>query len=431
MITRGVFSLASDDDSFEFGTVNFHGEVKSSTGSDEKRGIGKDVLSAISASTSTSFAVFLTGALAVQMRATLHFGPDALGLAISIYYVGAAAGSVPAGRLSEAIGGVRVMKPAALTAGGLLALIALFAQSWLSLAAILFFAGVVSSAMQPATNLFLARRIPLNRQGFAFGVKQAAIPFASLCGGLAVPGIALTVGWRWAFVVAAVWSGITAILVPRSHTNLAAYRAQHKDPAPRENLAPLIVLGIGFGLGIFAAAAMTAFLVTSGVAGGLSKSGAGYLAGSAGAVAMLTRVSVGAIADRRSGGHFKVIAGMLALGCLGYVGIAMGSATHMYIFFWIGAMIAYSAGWGWNGLFNFAVIRTHLHSPARATSVTQVGGRLASVFGPLVFGLIVAHGSYAIAWVVNGLIAVIGAGVILYGRQMLTHPGKGVPAVPD
>ncbi len=417
--------MASDDDLPDLGTVSSADKVTDASISAARQGISKDVLSAIAASTSTSFAVFLTGALAVQMRSSLHFGPDSLGFAISIYYLGAAAGSVPSGRLSEAIGGARVMKPTAVTAGILLALIAIMAHSWFSLAVILFFSGLVSSAMQPATNLFLARRIPVNRQGFAFGVKQAAIPFASLCGGLAVPGIALTVGWRWAFVAAAVWSGITALVVPKSHTNLATYRAQHKDAAPRDNLAPLIVLGIGFGLGIFAAAAMTAFLVTSGVAGGLSKSEAGYLAGTAGAVAMVTRIYVGAMADRRIGGHFRVIAVMLTLGCLGYIGIAIGSASRMYIFFWIGALIAYSAGWGWNGLFNFAVIRTHSNSPARATSVTQVGGRLASVFGPLVFGLIVAHGSYALAWVVNGFVAVAGAGVILYGRRMLMHSSKG------
>ena len=424
--------MVSDDSSSDLETVASKAENGDDlSGVEPGRGIGRDVLSAIAASTTTSFAVFLTGALAVQMGASLHFGPDSLGMAVSIYYLGAAAGSVPFGRLTEAVGGARVMKPTALLAGTLLALIALLAHSWVSLSVVLFFSGIVSSAMQPATNLFLARRIPRDRQGFAFGVKQSAIPFASLFGGLAVPAIALTIGWRWAFAFAALCSGVTALLVPRSHTSLASYRAKHKDPASPGRIAPLVVLGVGFGLGIFAAAAMTAFLVTSGVAGGLSKPEAGYLAGAAGAVAVMVRVYSGVLADRRGGGHFKVIALMLVMGCLGYIGLALGSAFRVYLFFWFGAIIAYGAGWGWNGLFNFAVIRTHTKAPARATSVTQVGGRLASVFGPLVFGVVVAHGSYAIAWLVNGLVAVLGAGVILYGRHMLMRPSREAGPAPS
>ena len=386
--------------------------------------IAKDVLSAIAASTSTSFAVFLTGALAVQMGSSLHFGPDSLGFAVSIYYLGASIGSVPFGRLAEAIGGVRVMRPTAIITGFLLASIAVFADSAMSLSVVLFFAGLTSSAMQPATNLFLARRIPKNRQGFAFGVKQSAIPFASLCGGLAVPGIALTVGWRWAFVAAAFWSGLAAILVPRSHTDLATYRAKHREVSSTVRRMPLVVLGIGFGLGIFAASAMTAFLVTSSVAGGISKSDAGFLAGVAGALAVGIRVYSGVLADRRGRGHFKVIAAMLVLGSFGYLGIALGALSRDSLFFWFGALVAYGAGWGWNGLFNFAVISTHPTAPARATSITQVGGRLASVFGPLLFGLIVAHGSFVLAWMINGIVAVIGAGVILLGRHFLFQSTK-------
>lgn len=418
-------ALTTDDSSSDLETEPSNSRDAGTSGAvDEPKGIGKDVISAIAASTSTSFAVFLTGALAVQMGATLHFGPDSLGFAVSIYYLGASAGSVPFGKLTEAIGGARVMRPTAIIAGVLLALIAAIVDSWLALSVVLFFAGIVSSAMQPATNLFLARRIPRDRQGFAFGIKQSAIPFASLVGGLAVPGIALTVGWRWAFVLAALWSGVTAAIIPRSHTTLAAYRARHKDPAPQGDLAPLVVLGIGFGLGIFAAAAMTAFLVTSGVAGGLAKSDAGFLAGVAGAVAVTVRIYSGVLADRRGRGHFKVVAVMLVLGCLGYFGLAMGAFSKTAIFFWFGAIIAYGAGWGWNGLFNYAVIQTHPQTPARATSITQVGGRLSSVFGPLVFGVVVAHWSYAAAWVINGVIAVLGALIIVYGRHMLLSAGR-------
>ena len=56
---------------------------------------------------------------------------------------------------------------------------------------------------QLASNAALARHVPAHRQGLSFGVKQAAIPVSTLLAGAAVPTIALTAGWRWAFVAAA------------------------------------------------------------------------------------------------------------------------------------------------------------------------------------------------------------------------------------
>lgn len=386
--------------------------------------IVRDAGSAIAAATSTSFIVFLTGALAIQIRGSMHFGADAFGLTISLYYLGAALGSIPSGRLAEAIGGIRVMRPTALLAAVLLVIIAIFVHSWAFLTVSLFFAGVLSAAMQPATNLFLARRIPLNRQGFAFGAKQAAIPLAALLGGLAVPGIALTIGWRWAFVAAAILSVGAAAIVPRSHTSFAAYRASHKGQATDGNLLPLVIVGIGFGMSVFAASGLTAFLVTSGVVSGLPKGEAGFLAGAAGAVALIARVVSGILADRRGKAHFKVVSGMLGIGVIGFFGLALGASTGSHWLFIVGAIIASGAGWGWNGLFNYAVIRAYNKAPARATGVTQVSGRLAGVFGPLVFGLVVAHGSFADAWVIDGLAALFGAGIILYGRKLMIRYGN-------
>lgn len=389
--------------------------------------LAKDIGSSIAASTSTSFVVFLTAGLAVQIRSSFHFGADAFGLSIAIYYLGAAIGSIPFGRLAEAVGGVRVMKPVALIAALLLVLIGIGVNSWLFLTVVLFFAGAASAAMQPATNLFLARRVPGNKQGFAFGIKQAAIPLASLLGGLAVPGIALTVGWRWAFIAAALLSVGAAFLVPKSHTTLAAYRAAHKDSVVTENRVALIVLGAGFGLSVFAAGGLTAFVVTSGVDVGLSKADAGFVAGIAGGVALLARVVSGILADRRGKAHFKVVAGMLSVGVIGFAALAFGASTHTKWLFVVGAIVAFGAGWGWNGLFNYAVIRTNRKSPARATGITQVGGRLSGVFGPLTFGLIVAHGSYAAAWIVSGVASLMGAGIILYGRSLMIRSNAREP----
>lgn len=411
--------MVFEENSFEDGLLVSESTSTTLSGRSSDQRVFRDLTSAIAASTSTSFAVFLTGALAVQMRTSLHFGPDALGFSISLYYLGAAIGSMPFGRLAEAIGGIRVMRPSAVLAAVILMTVATLVHSWIGLTVVLFFAGLLSAAMQPATNLFLARRIPSDKQGFAFGVKQAAIPLAALLAGLAVPVIALTIGWRWAFVSGALLSLGAAFSIPRSQTTLAAYRAQHRYRPHEGDLLPLVVLSIGFGMSVFAASGLTAFLVTSGVASGISKADAGLVAGIAGAAALISRVVSGILADRRGKSHFQMVSIMLSVGFIGFMALAVGSSTGIEMLFVLGAIVAFGAGWGWNGLFNYAVIRTHSDSPARATAVTQVGGRLAGVFGPLGFGLIVAHGSYSIAWAVDGVMVLLGAGVIIYGRWIM------------
>lgn len=378
---------------------------------------------AVMAGVVATLSMTLVSALAVQVRASLHFGATALGVGVALYFLGAAIGSFPLSLVSERIGGIRVMRASTVFITVLLALQAVVV-SWITLALLLVLAGISSSAMQPAINLFLARRVPEGRQGLAFGVKQAAIPLAALLAGLAVPGIALTVGWRWAFAVAAGLAAGTSVLIPRPVTPLAARRRQRPEPGPPAPVAPLLVLTIGFGLGISAATGLSAFLVTSAVAAGIGKGTAGLVAALAGAASMTMRIGVGAAADRRRRGHFQMVAGLLAIGAAGYLVLAVGSASRLTWLFALGAVLAMGAGWGFNGLFNFAVVDANRHAPARATGLTAVGGRLGGVIGPLVVGFVAVHGSYARAWELDGVIALVAAGAIVAGWRLLAHHSR-------
>jgi MFS family permease len=97
--------------------------------------------------------------------------------------------------------------------GGLAVLAA--APSTLWLLARLALAGVPTALSQPAANELLMARVAPQRRGFAFAVKQSAIPVSTLLAGLAVPVVALTIGWRWAFLFAAVLGLLTVAAVPR------------------------------------------------------------------------------------------------------------------------------------------------------------------------------------------------------------------------
>ena len=57
-------------------------------------------------------------------------------------------------------------------------------------------------------------RCPPSRLGLSFGIKQAAIPIATLLAGVAVPTVALTVGWRWAYLIGAGLALLALLIAP-------------------------------------------------------------------------------------------------------------------------------------------------------------------------------------------------------------------------
>ena len=367
----------------------------------------------------TSLSIFLVGALAVQIRSALYLSLNDLGLAVSLYYLAAASAAVPAGRLAESLGGARTMRIAAAGAVLCLALVATAARNLWALAAILAFAGTLDAAMQPAANLFLVRRIASGRRGLAFGVKQAAVPFTSLLGGLAVPALGLTVGWRWAFAGAAVLAATAVWVIPAPRTTLAERRRARRQQADVA-LAPLIVLAVGFGLSMLSITALTTFLVTSAVASGIGKGAAGLLVGTAGGVAVLVRIGVGARADRAGGRELRLVGGMLFCGATGYVLLAAGSATRLALLTVLGAVVTYGAGWGWYGVFNMAVSVNHPAAPAKASGITLTGNRIAGIIGPSLFAAVVTHTSYSVAWLTAAGAAVAAATTMFVGDRMLS-----------
>ncbi len=386
------------------------------------------VLAAVLVTLGSSLPVYVLGALSVEIDRSLSFGASALGIAAGGYYFGAAVSSIPLSRLTERVGGGRVMRVASAAEGVLLVLIATVARSWSVLAVLLCLTGIASGAIMPATYLFLARRVPASSQGRAFGINQAAVPLAPLLGGLAVPFVALTIGWRWAFVMAGVLALVASVVVPASLSTIAERRqARRERRVEPVRVAPLMALAVGMALGMFAVSGFVAFLAIGAVHDGFSRAGAGYLVAAVGAVAVVTRIAMGVHADRRDEGHFPVVAAMLTAGGIGYLLVAVASAGHVRWLFAAAAIAAAGAGWGWNARFNLAVVRAHLHAPAKATGFTDVGGRLGGVLGPVVVGQVLDHASYDVAWLVMTAAAFGAAGAVLVGRHQLA---RGLPAGP-
>lgn len=191
---------------------------------------------------------------------------------------------------------------------------------------------------------------------------------------------------------------------------------------------PLAVLAAGMTFAVSASNALGTFVVPSAVAHGLAPGLAGLVSALGSTAGLVTRVTMGWRADRpvrpeRPGRHpargrqLGVVAAMLSLGTLGYLALALGGRGLIVP----GVVVAYSAGWGFNGLFNLAVVRSHPATPARATGITQVGTYLGGMLGPLVFGILVDHTGYESAWILAALLAACGALTMLAGRALLAR----------
>jgi MFS family permease len=366
---------------------------------------------------------FLTGGLAVQVRGELDFGAGALGVAVAMFFVTSSLASAVIGRLVERIGAHRGMRLAAIGSAASLLGVALLAWSWAGLVGCLVLGGLANAVSHPATHLSLAREVPAGRQGLSFGIKQSAIPVATLLAGLAVPAIALTFGWRWAFAGGAALALAVAFLVPAGAPKSVVHRPEEGRERDART-APLLLLALGIGLGSTAATPLGAFLVESSVAAGLRVETAGLLLASGSAANIVVRVAFGRLADGMSGGRLLLVAAMLAVGVAGFGMLATGEVALILP----GALLAFAAGWGWPGLFNFAVVKTSPGAPAAATGITQTGASGGAALGPLVFGLVAEAASYEAAWLVSGAFALSALTAILVGRRMLLRDRHQVQA---
>lgn len=372
---------------------------------------------AVAVATAAVLPVFLTGGLAVQMRADLGFGRGSLGVAVSAFFLTSALASAVLGRVVERMGARRGMRAATgLSALSLLGIGAL-AHSWPVLVGFLVVGGLGNAAANPATHLLLATAIRRRRQGLAFGVKQAAIPAATLLGGLATPLVAISVGWRWGFVGAAALTAGVALALARA-SDAGRVRTRTAPRLPRA--APLLLPAVGVGLGSASAVSLGAFLVDAAVDAGMREAAAGLLLALGSAAGVGARVLAGWAADRHAASGLHSVAAMLALGATGFAMLATGQVGWPLV---LGTVLGFAAGWGWPGVFNFAIVREYREAPAAATGITQTGAYTGSAAGPLAFGLVAQHGSYTVAWLGSTVLALASAAAMLVGARALARSG--------
>ncbi len=360
---------------------------------------------------------FLTAALVLQIGIDIGLTLTGLGVLISTFFGMAALVSPAAGRISERVGWANGLRCATLLSALALGTIGWLADSILMFALGLAVAGVASSLAQTASNLTIARCVITSRHGWVFGIKHACVPAAMFLAGLAVPTIALTVGWRWAFGAAAILAVLAAALVPR-HEEPSTIAPQLRQPGasvgkPRTPMRLLIVLAVAVGLGIGAIDPLGSFFVGYSVSIGVEEQVAGLLLAAGGFCGIITRLVAGRFIDRMVQADLTVIASMITVGAVGIIILNLGGFPGLII----GGLLGFTAGWGWSGLFTFAVVKDNPEAPAAAWGIAQTGKFMGAAVGPILFGFVADRISFGAAYSMSTIALLCAAGLMIYVRN--------------
>lgn len=359
---------------------------------------------------------FLPGALAVQLASALGIEESGVGLVVGAFFGMSALVSTWMGRLAQRLGWVGSVRVAALGAASTLFVTPIVARSILPLAVVTVAGGTALAMAHPAVNLALARCTPPRRQGLAYGFKHAAIPAATAVAGLGLPFIAIPLGWRWVYALGGVMALVAAAMVPRSgpryETGGVSGSSGRAEARPDSPLPLLVVVAVGAGLGIFGMDALATFLVPYGTDIGFGEAASGILLALGSAMGILVRVLAGWLVDRRATGGLVTVTAFLAVGAGGIGLMATGSEAALVV----GSLLAFTFGWGWSGLFTYAVVIRNPAAPGAATGITMTGVYVGAAAGPMLFGFI-AEDSFIAAWVI--MAAALGVGALLMGSALV------------
>jgi len=348
---------------------------------------------------------FLVGALAVQAIEDFGVGEATYGWGIGSFFLAAMAGSAAFGRIAQLVGPRTQVLGALVVSAAASLTIAWLADSFAVFVAALAVAGLANSANQTAINLLLSEA-DLPRLGLAMALKQSGMPLAAMLGGLAVPVIATTVGWRWAYVACGAGAVVAAAAVAGLIEPVGRIDRSSAEPVTQRRA--LVLAAVGFGFLAFAAGTLTGWLVSSAHEhAGISEQRAGLVLSFGSAVGVSVRLLIGTRIDRSTRAPLAAAAAISTIGAVGLVLLSIRGSTVLII----ATILAFGGGWVWPVFTNFGVVRANRDAAASATGVTQTGVYIGVFAGPLVSGYVIQWWGYGPMWILTAVFMAIGAAV--------------------
>lgn len=364
-----------------------------------------------------AFPLFLTGAYAVRLQDDLHFGSAELGYAVSAYFI---LGTIGANRLGPWIDrfgaslGLRLAAFHSVVSG---LIIALVATSWQWLAVGLAVAGFGNAFSNLASNRLVAARAGESRQGIGFAAKQAGIPLASLTAGFLVSFLSVDVPWERTYAVFAGVAVVLVIVAPGLQDGVR--RTPQKERGVGDAFAQLFVLAAAGGFGGATGNALAVFVVDSFESAGFSEASAARILGFGSGAAVVARILVGRVIDRRRSSGYPELFTLMAVGAVGFGVLALANGNRAVML--IGVIAAFSAAWGWPAVIYYTAVQNTSGPPATTTGFVLTGVFTGTIFGPPILGLIADNASFEWAWGTAAVMIGVGATLVLGSRAIGSH----------
>lgn len=346
------------------------------------------------------------GALGPLLIRDLGLTRAELGLLTSAIWGSMLFTAYPAGILIDRLGERRVLGTGTVAIGLLMLVAATTSAYWLLLVLFLL-AGFGSGASGPGGSRAIAAWFPIRLRGRALGVRQGGSALGGLVAAFALPPIAVRFGFRAALVASAlvVLSAGVAFAVwyrsperpSRSPQRRGFTRAVVSDPRFR------LVTVFGFVFMGVAGASVSYIAVTASDRGGLDLVAAGAVVGLFQVGGFTGRILWGWLSDHM--GRREPVLLLMSAGAVLF--ILLMSLLRSGSSFWSWAAVALLVGvfgHGWSG--NYLAVVAEVVELERAA--TAIGLSLALSMGgifviPPLFGAMVDHFGYAMAWLALGL----------------------------
>jgi MFS family permease len=374
------------------------------------RAVQLQVALATGAITVGSFATFGFPSLAPEIRDEFGLTPVAVGAVGAMSYVGALVATVPAGRITDRIGGLRMIVAALWCIGSAVEIAAAAPSAAVFLIGV-GLAGIGYGAANPASNALAAGSVPHRRQAVVMSIKQMGVMVGGILAGLTLPGLALLSSWRVALLlplVACAAIGLAAFPLALAHSpGSSISRRDAKSNAVTISMSRTALYGFAMaGVQITIVSYVSVYLVDkvhlSSTAAGIGLA-VTMLGGATG------RLAWGVVSDRLFDSRLPPLQLAAAGGALGLLALPLAGSLLVYPLLAVVGLCAI----GWNGVYLTMIAENAPEHVGRAT-----GGALVWLYGgavacPPLFGLIVgAAGSWALIWIAMGLVVALAAAAI-------------------
>jgi MFS family permease len=335
------------------------------------------------------------------IKADLDLSAFLTGLIVASFALGRIAGAYAAGVAADRLGEQRTL----LVGGFATAVIVLVAAAMPLpiFVPLLVIAGAAGASATPAGGRLVLLAFPRNRHGVALGIRQTGIPAAGLLAAAALPWIAHAASWRWALVVAACVTTLTALPLLRLRPVPPPARPAQRLPhvGRDRDLLLLTAWGCMIVTGQYALVAFLALDLNQNA--GLTLAEGSILVALANGAGIVGRILWGLVSDRDASGNRKLY--LLTINIVGLVGtvllFAVPRSAPLPV---IGAVVALAglALIGYQGL--WITMIAEVAGPQRvgaATGFAITFVACAIAASPPLYGLVAdLTGSYRAIWAV-------------------------------